>query len=640
MKEIKEALTKNKCGSMAISATLIMTSLYSATASFSVLGLIFFVLLNILIFFVIERLLYADYNILLNKRSACVLILIGIVSCVLSVFVPKLIDNVLSLTILALLLPVIAGLSYAGRVKDKTSKYFIAFTVFGLGFAALYMVFASGAFSPDSYMYYDISKTTFNDYGNAGIIRQYVIDSIYNCSFPYLHPFIIFVVDKATGLGLYSGVLIDFYAMLFTLLLAARLSKKITSAPFAGIIAAVVLITSPYYLDEVCAGRAIPVSLLLILFILSVFSSVFFENKKLGFKALVLGLTAGLAVSCRFDNMPLAAYCFLIVLTIKESRIKNAVLYAAGGLIAVSPWVVYSFVRFGKPWITDNSGTAFMVESKVPTRVVLPGEKAATLFSDPGLWFKALFGTKILILFGLIICSIAGLICFVFCCCWLYKIISEKKTTFRSLRCLLMVALFYFLKCGMYVVFGYPEERYHIETVFIMTFALVAFCFDHRKKISFNPLMIAIVPSAVLTCVLYVASYGSLGFPYWTEELVARVKDGDMNAVTEWAVLDKIDKPREEISDLNNVLDGLLSDNESVLVVENCYELDVLADYLVYADPDPSNCDTIEFVVENHSDIRYVVTSNTYSDAAYFAEKYPGKTVGDFIIFDVRNPVR
>ncbi len=639
MSKIKEAVTNNKCGMLAIAVTLVLTSLYINISSFSVVGLVGFILFNLVMFFVIEKMIHKDFGLLFDRNYAYVLAGIGAVSCILSVINSKIIDNVISLVIIALASVVIACLGYIGSVKNKTSRSFMLLASFGLAVGAIYIVFAAGAFSPDSYMYYDISKTTFNDYGNAGIIRQYVIDSIYNCSFPYFLPFIIFVIDKITGLGLYSGVLIDFYAVLFTLLLTVRLSKKITSSPYAGIIAAVILITSPYYLDEVCGGRAIPVSLLFILLILLIFSSCFFENKKLGLKALILGLLAGFAVSCRFDNLPLAAYCFLVLLVIKEERIKNALLYIAGGLLAVSPWIIYSFVRFGKPWITDNSGTAFMVESKIPTRVDLPGDKAATLFSDPGLWFKALFGTKSLILFGLIICSIAGLICFVFCCCWLYKIISEKKTTLKSSRCLLMVALFYFLKCGMYVVVGYPEERYHIETVFIMTFALIAFCVDHRKKISFNPLMIAIVPSVIMTFVLYIAFYGFLGFPYRTEELVTRVKAGDMSAVTECSVLDKIDKPRDEISELDSVLDGLLSDNESVLVAESCYELDVWADYLVYADPEPSNCDTIEYVVENHSDIRYVVTSNTYSDAAYFAERYPGKVVGDFIIFDVRNPV-
>lgn len=636
MDKIKEALAKNKCGSLAITVTLIMASLYCATASFSALGLVCFVLINLAVFFIVERNLFKDYNLLFNKKAACVLALIGIVTCVLSLLAPAFIDNVISLSILVLIVAVTVGISYAGNIKDKTSKIFIALTIFGLGFAALYIVYTAGAFSPDSYMYYDISKTTFNDYGNTGIIRQYIIDSIYNCSFPYFYPLCLFIVDRLTGLGLYSGVLIDIYAMLFTLLLITKLSRRITSKARCGLIAFVVLVTSPFYLDEVCGGRPIPVSLLLIIIILGIFYSLFTIEKDSLFRAPVLGLVVGLAAVTRFDNLPLTAYCFLVLLFVSRKKIRDIVLYLCGMLISVSPWIVYSLVRFNKPWITDNSGTLFLVNYALPTRVDLPGEKAPTLFSDPGMWFGSLFTTKILITFGLIICSLAGFICFIFCCYWLFGSIKEKTATLANSKMFLVILLFYFLKTGMYVVVGYPEERYHLETIFIMTFVLLAYCFNRRKKINLNPVMIAIVPATLLTLVIYLSFYGSMGFPDRTSKMVSGIKNGDMDAVTANSLLSRIDVPEDSIAELNDELKGLLKDDEAVLVVESYYKLEVWADYKVYAHPYPNNSDTIDYVVSTHPDIRYVAARGIDADIGYFASKYPARPVGDYYIFDVR----
>ena len=51
---------------------------------------------------------------------------------------------------------------------------------------------------------------------------------------------------------------------------------------------------------------------------------------------------------------------------------------------------MYSARHFGVLWATDNAGTAFRVETVIPTAVFLPGESVKTLFNAPGEWFGAL----------------------------------------------------------------------------------------------------------------------------------------------------------------------------------------------------------------------------------------------------------
>ncbi|MBO7426913.1 MAG: glycosyltransferase family 39 protein [Clostridiales bacterium] len=625
-----------KCGWFSIVITVIFASLYINISSFTILGLLGFIALNLLFFIQIESIISKDYKIVLKRKYTVVLACVGIVYLVLSIISEKLADNVITLSILAIAVVVITGLAFADGLKSKNSKLFVALASFGLLFFSIYLIFTVGVFSPDSAMYYDISKTTFGDYGNTGIIRQYVVDSIYNCSFPYFYPLCIFVVDKLTGLGRYSGVFIDVYAMIFTMFLTMRLSKRITGNTYSGIIAFVVMATSPFYLDEVCGGRTIPVSLLFIVIILSYFYTLFTSEEDKVTRAPVLGLVIGLAVVTRFDNLPLTAYCLLVLLFISRKKIRDVILYCAGILVSVSPWVIYSLVRFHKIWITDNSGTLFLVKYALPTRVDLPGEKAQTLFSDPGLWFTSLLTTKTLIIFGLIICSIAGFICFLFCCFWLFKSIKDKTATFKNSRMMLIVLLFYFLKSCMYVVVGYPEERYHLETIFVMTFVLLAFCVNRRKKINLTPVSISVVPATILTLVVYIAFYGSLGFPDRTADMVSSIKNGDLGCIMSNSVLSRVDEPEEEIDELNMALKDLLKDDEAVLVVESYFDLEVWADYKVYAHPYPNNSDTIEYVVSTHDDISYVVAKDEDADIEFFASKYPCRPVGEYYIFAVR----
>ncbi len=87
---------------------------------------------------------------------------------------------------------------------------------FGAFCSTLYCWQNMGCFSPDSHSYYEISQTFTGNFGFVDTIRQYVIRTDYNISFPYFYPLCLFFVNGITKLGRYAGVLFNFYIMLFT----------------------------------------------------------------------------------------------------------------------------------------------------------------------------------------------------------------------------------------------------------------------------------------------------------------------------------------------------------------------------------------------------------------------------------------
>ena len=636
MDKLKNAILNNRCGSLSIAITMILVSLYVIIPTFSVIGLLGFVVLNLLVFYFFERLIHKNFGFFIDVRFGAILFAVGLIACVLSTVNCKLIDNPLSLSIIAILTVVIISVAVLSKVKNKMTRIFVLFLSFGLVSLALGCVYMCDRFSPDSIVYYDVALSTLKDYGNISLIRQYIVDSVYNCSFPYLYPFLIFVVDLMTGLGIYSGVLVNIYACLLSVFVLLKFSKMITSEYYSGIIASVVLLTSPNYLDEISCARAIPVSILVILSSLFLFYSVFRSSEK-KYSVILLGLVVGLAPVTRFDNLPFVAFGLLILIIMKENRVKNALMYISGVLISVSPWIIYSLVRFRKPWITDNSGTAFKVKPGMLNAISLPNDAQETLFTDPGLWFKVLLTEKSVSLSLVIICSFVGLMCFVFGCFWLYASRNSKTVSLYESRYFITVLIFYILKTGMYIVVGYPDVRYHVETVVVMSFAFVAFCSKYKKITSYKPLLIGLIPCIVLTLSMPIAFHPNLYFPPRITELRADISDNGFGAIFDAGFIRKANVPDEQFVTLNNTLEEMLEEGEAVVIVEYASEVELLADYKIFAYPIPENEEELVYLSQLKPEIRYIVIGDYIDHPEYFTSRYHGRMVGDFYVIDIRD---
>jgi hypothetical protein len=98
----------------------------------------------------------------------------------------------------------------------------------------------------------------------------------------------------------------------------------------------------------------------------------------------------------RYDSLVTAFMAFLaILLFTKEKKLINLLFYFLGFIIPVIPWMLYSINSFGLVWVSDNSGTAWLIRAVVPQRYYSEGFSPKTLFSSPGLWVRNFFQVKL-----------------------------------------------------------------------------------------------------------------------------------------------------------------------------------------------------------------------------------------------------
>lgn len=355
-----------------------------------------------------------------------------------------------------------------------------------LGFFFCYCALSNLCLSPDSYSYYDMAKTLFSDFGRVATVRQYVVLTDYGISFPYLYPLLLAVTDGLTGLGMYSGVVLNIPLSALAAILLLPLSRRICSRDWPGLLAAAALLTNRKFLSEVLSGRAIPAAVLCVVLLLLVLCR---EDWR-GFRNLALaGLLAGASMALRFDNLTVVGFLGLCVLLFSgRDRLVRAVCCGLGALVPLLPWIVYSLVRFGTVWVSDNGGTLTLVDITTPQRFFLPDEVPASLFSDPAAWLQALSGrfSMVLLLLGLTFVStqvlLPGLVLAVGA---VRDRLTRGRVSFPCRRAWAMpvlVLIFYALKALAYCLVGYETARYHAETVVMVIFALGCLLAPHVSR--------------------------------------------------------------------------------------------------------------------------------------------------------------
>lgn len=374
-------------------------------------------------------------------------------------------------------------------IKDRGKHICASIVLIAMLFAIEYCLYVYDLFSPDSYSYYDISRTIFSDFYNVATQRQYIVDTELGISFPYLYPTLLAIVDSLTGLKIYSGTILNVVITCVSCLMLYKISVKHFKNPYAGTIAAVYMVTNNPYLTEMRVTRSVPIAVLSIL----VLAYYILDLPDIKTKACILaGIGAGCAMVCRFDALVVAGLCLVAVFVFsrKGSRIKNSAKYAGGLLIPTSPWLIFSIVNFGKLWISDNGGTMWMAVPSVPQRYYSSTYVTQTIFNNFGEWFRQLFNYK---LKGILDKGITGvlplavalillvwiavmLLRFVNCRQFRLYIKSHKKLLICAGVCVLIYAAKF---CGIWVV-GFSDARYHSEA-FVL---LILFLFSVVYSIS------------------------------------------------------------------------------------------------------------------------------------------------------------
>ncbi len=347
---------------------------------------------------------------------------------------------------------------------------------------------AAPDFSNDSYSYFEMSKTVFSDFCKVNTQRQYVLLTDYGISFPYFYPLLIAIVNACTGIGMYSGIVINAISAALTAFALCAVSKKYSGSSAAGAVTAFVVLCNPQYISEVIAARSIPVSILCTVTILYLVADL---PDLSGKKAFLSGIAAGIAAVVRFDALALTVFVLIIVFAFsKGKRIKNSLLYFAGALIFMLPWIIFSFVNFGKPWISDNGGTAFLVTAELPRRFFTSDFVPETLFNSTAAWIKSLVAVKLVGNIKACILCIVNVSGIAWLAVMLAGLMTRKKSAVRQfaaenkklLYCAVTVLVYVLMKAAAYTAVGYAERRYYVELwLMIVLFVTMLMTASHIK---------------------------------------------------------------------------------------------------------------------------------------------------------------
>jgi len=411
--------------------------------------------------------------------------------------------------------------SGAGGFGARLASLCIPYLCFCL---AVQFVIMGVRYSADSYSYYDMSRFLFRDFGLVSTVRQYVVYTDYGISFPYLYPLLIAFTDNLTGLGMFSGVLINLFAAWASLYLMRGVSLKLARSPAPGFLAAAVLFFNPHYLDEIFSARAVPLSVLCALLMLFAVAG---KRALSGQDAFLVGLFAGAGLAIRFDFIVIVGLTGLILVFAscrnsvrtahratnpggaagwRQSPALPPLLYLLGLLVFTTPWILYSIARFQHPWISDNGGTLFLVQALNPQRFYLPDEAVPSLLTHARAWFVARANTAsdvgaawfAVMTRPMELCLLLGSAGLAVLCAFSAFVregqgaedsrLSQNADDSRSRSgrhaagdgliahsrfLFVCVLLIYFCKTLAILLVGYPDLRYHAESVALIALTLL-----------------------------------------------------------------------------------------------------------------------------------------------------------------------
>jgi hypothetical protein len=210
------------------------------------------------------------------------------------------------------------------------------------------------AFSPDSWAYYELSQTMMTDFYRINHLRSYWSED-YSAAFPPLWPAMIFVANLIFALGPNVAIALNMVILVLIAAVADSIAKKTFDLRGPGILMALALFSHHGFFDELVAGRAIPLFVLLGFVALRILIIKPNEYQILRFGA--LGCIIAAMLLTRFDGLLWFFVLFPIVIVFK-SGLGAVISFFAFFLACVSPWVVYSITHFDTLLVSDNSWVA------------------------------------------------------------------------------------------------------------------------------------------------------------------------------------------------------------------------------------------------------------------------------------------
>lgn len=240
--------------------------------------------------------------------------------------------------------------------------------------------------SPDSWSYFELSKTVFSDFYHFSTFRSYNSSSLYSASFPPLWPILLASFNEIFNQGPRAGTIINIILLPIIAVSLEKLTFYILRLRYFGLISFFICLSDAPFMDEVLAGRAIALQ---IAFLLNLFLVLLGLNKRTELSAFVVsGILLGFCLLNRFDATAIVPVVFGFIIFIKPCA-KKFFAFILAFLLSVSPWIIYSRLHFGSIWQTDNGLVATAVhKARVTDWYAVP---IPTLKADFGGWLYRVF---------------------------------------------------------------------------------------------------------------------------------------------------------------------------------------------------------------------------------------------------------
>lgn len=275
-------------------------------------------------------------------------------------------------------------------MTDKSLRVYFLY----VGFVCLIFVVAwhRPLMSPDSWALYDLSRWLWHGETVTGI-RQYRVGTGLPISHPFFFPFLSGGLDQLFGTGFRSGLVVNIAAILllpWLIYLAIKpIAESRKGAVFISWGATVGLCLNWFFLEEVVAGRTIPVAACLVALALRFFF-LGAQQRNLVF-AIQLGLVLGVLALTRFDTLSfglILAVGTWLVWAPGRKRWMALLITTVLFLVGYAPYLVYSIQCCGTVLATETRGIAITAPPTSPTTYwpVPP----PTLLDAPTIWMERL----------------------------------------------------------------------------------------------------------------------------------------------------------------------------------------------------------------------------------------------------------
>jgi len=477
------------------------------------------------------------------------------------------------------------SMMYIYRKYFKTDQ-FVFLSYFSLIlFLIAYFLFTVFPFSPDSFSYFDISNFIFSDFGDINTVRQYVIVTEKNISFPMLFPVLISIMNQLFDLGMLSGVVLNYYIVLVSVLVLDLLFDRFQLHKGYAVILSSLLVLNNSYLDELTAARAIPLNLLLIMVVIYLLARIKNSGKRINLNVAFIGLINGIMLMNRFDHLfTLILITILIIFALyRLNKLPSLIFYIISFSIAIIPWVVYSLLHFDAIFISDNSGTFFLVNPQGPLRFSSNLFIINDFFNAPTDWIRSFITLKVpLVIFGVLILGFGSLPIAVYIMIRSLSIISDfsKLSNLKNIfyHPFLFIVLYAFFRTGLFILVGYGDSRYHLETMLVFSLGVIVY---GQQDYEFSLRKNGFASYLIIASLLFASA----------NDLLQKVRGENFIAIEYLGSNDLINKSNILSEDENLIIKFIEEQSQtssSILVLTseiNPFRLGALSELSIYAQP-------------------------------------------------------